>query len=186
MKAKTPSKTMRTDLHLPTPLSTLCYSLLSVVGPRTQMPTSPSTRNIRLFKEPILVPGRMTRLSSHTHDDDDGVPPIMTASFSRPFSPGGIPDGLPVVAEEAPSSNASEVGDEDVVQTSKSMLYMDARPSLHSRWLNQDRNRQILVRIIDERETPRPKIVLVEARPLPFLVDRINNFRCIEPFSPWA
>ena len=133
-----------------------------------ESPTSPSTKNGRLFG-PVSAPGRMSRSSSsHTHNNDDGVPPIMTASFSGPFSPGGTPDGLPAVAEEAPSSNASEVGDEDVAQMSKSMSYMDGRPSLHSRWLSQDGNRPRLDWIIDEGETPKPKVVLVEVRALPF------------------
>ena len=40
--------------------------------------------------------------------------------------------------EEAPYSNASEVGDEDLTQMPKSESYMNARPSLHSRWMSQD------------------------------------------------
>ena len=58
------------------------------------------------------APRRISRLSSsHTHtcSDDDGVPPIMTASFFGPFPQ----DGFLAVAEGAPSSNASKVGDED-------------------------------------------------------------------------
>ena len=117
------------------------------------------------------APGRTSRSSSsHTHNNDDSVPPIMTASFSGPLSPGAISDGLPAVAEEAPSSNASEMGDEDLMQMSKSMSYMDARPSLHSRWVSQDGNR--LDWVIDEEETPKPKMVIVEVRmPIPLLVD---------------
>jgi phosphatidylinositol 4-kinase type 2 len=101
----------------------------------------------------ISAPGRISRSSSshtHTYSNDDGVSPIMTASFSGPFSPGGISDGLPAVVEEAPSSNASEVGDEDLAQMSKSMSYMDARPSFHSRWMSQDGDRPRLDWIIDE------------------------------------
>ena len=178
-------------------------------------PTSPSTRNSRLF-EPVSSPGRMSRSSSsHTRNNDDGVPPNVTASFSGP-PPRGFPDGLQAVAEEAPSSNASEGEDGDVAQMSKSISYMDGRPSLHLRWLSQDGNRPRLDWIIDEGETPRPKIVLVgvgafpffhfptrrwdetdhrffllqriktRCEALPFLADRINHSRCIEPFSPWA
>jgi len=44
----------------------------------------------------------------------------------------------------------------------KSMSYMGARPSLHSRWLSQDGNRSRLDWIIDDGETPKPKMVLVE------------------------
>ena len=133
-----------------------------------ESPTSPSTRNGRLFG-PVSAPGRMSRSSSsHTHNNDDGVPPMMTASFSGPSSPGGIPNELPAVAEETPSSNASRVGDEDVAQMSKSMSYMDGRPSLHSRWLGQDGNKPRLDWIIDEGETPKPKVVLVEVRTFSF------------------
>ena len=58
---------------------------------------------------------------------------MITASFSRPFSSGGVSDGLPAVVEEAPFSNMSEVSDEDLAQMSKSMSCTDVRPSLHSR-----------------------------------------------------
>jgi phosphatidylinositol 4-kinase type 2 len=128
--------------------------------------TSPRTRN----KRPSILtsaPGRISRSSSshtHTYSNDDGVSPIMTASFSGPFSPGGISDGLPAVAEEAPSSNASEVGDEDLALMSKSMSYMDARPSIHSRWMSQEGDRPRLDWIIDESETPKSKTVIVEVR----------------------
>jgi len=126
--------------------------------------TSPRTRNNR-SSAPISGPGQISRSSSshtHTHSNDDGVSPMMTASFSGPFSPGGISDGLPAVVEEAPPSNASEVGDEDLTQMSKSMSYMDGRPSFHSRWMSQDGNRPRLDWIIDEGETPKPKMVIVE------------------------
>ena len=133
--------------------------------------TSPRTRNNRPGL--ISAPGRISRSSSshtHTYSNDDGVSPMMTASFSGPFSPGGVPDGLPAVAEEAAPSNASEVGDEDLAQMSKSMSYMDARPSVHSRWMSQDGNRPRLDWIIDEGETPKSKTVIVEVRTfLPFL-----------------
>lgn len=113
---------------------------------------------------PTSAPGRVSRSSSshtQTYSDSDVVPPMMTASFS-----GGISDGLPAVVE-APSSNASEVGDEDLAQMSKSMSYMDARPSLHSRWLSQDGDRPRLDWIINEEETPKAKIVIVEVRTFP-------------------
>ena len=112
------------------------------------------------------APGQISRSSSRTRSNDDGVPPIMTASFSGPFSAGPVSDGLPAVEEEALSSNASEVGDEDVAHMSKSMSYMDARPSFHSRWVSQDGNRPRIDWIIDEGETPKPKpkMVIVEVR----------------------
>ena len=119
--------------------------------------TSPKTRNSRPSAA-ISASGRISRSSSshtHTYSGDDGVSPIMTASFSGPFSPGGVSDGLPAVVEEAPSSNASEVDDEDLAQMSKSMSYVDARPSLHSRWRSQDENRPRLDWIIDGGETPK-------------------------------
>jgi phosphatidylinositol 4-kinase type 2 len=125
---------------------------------------STSTRNNR-----PQAPGRVSRSSSsHTHSNDDSVPPMMIASFSGPFSPGDLSDGLPAVAEEAPSSNASEVGDgdEDFAQMSKSMSYMDGRPPVHSRWASQDGNRPRLDWIIDE-EMPKPKMVVVEVRNTP-------------------
>lgn len=59
------------------------------------------------------------------------------ASFSEPFSPGGVSDGLPAVVEKAPSLNVSKVSDEDLMQMSKPISYMDARPSLHSRWMGR-------------------------------------------------
>ena len=130
--------------------------------------TSTSTKKGRSLAS--TAPGRISRSSSshtHTHNSDDGVPPMMTASFSGPFSPGGVSDGLPAVVEEAPSSNASEVGDEDLAQMSRSMSYMDTRPSLHSRWTSQDGNRPRLDWIIDEREMPKPKMVIIEVRILP-------------------
>ena len=133
-----------------------------------ELTTSASTRS--KLPAPISAPGRISRSSSshtHTHSNDDGVSPMMTASFSGPFSPGGISDGLPAVVEEAPSSNSSEVGDEDLAQMSRSMSYMDGRPSFHSRWLSQDGNRPRLDWIIDERETPKPKMVIVEVRTFP-------------------
>ena len=111
------------------------------------------------------APGRMSRSSSsHTQSNDEAVSPMMTASFSGPFSSGGASDGLLAVVEEAPSSNASEVGDEDLAQMSRSMSHMDARTSFHSRWVSQDGNRPRLDWIIDEEETPRPKMVIVEVR----------------------
>jgi len=131
--------------------------------------TSPRTRNGRP-PGPISASGRISHSSSshtHTHSDDDSVSPAMTASFSGPFSPGGVSDGLPAVVEEAPSSNASEVGDEDLAQMSKSMSYMDAPPSLHSRWMSQDGNRPRLDWIIDEEETSKSKTVIVEVRTFP-------------------
>jgi hypothetical protein len=73
---------------------------------------------------------------------------------------------LPAVVE-APSSHASEVGDEDLAQMSKSMSCMDARPSLHSRWVSQDGDRPRLDWIIDEGEAPKPKTVIVEVRTFP-------------------
>ena len=97
---------------------------------------------------------------------------MMTASFSGPFSTGGIPNGLPAVVEEATSSDGSDVGDEDFAQMSKSMSYMDARPSFHSRWVSQDGNGPRLDWIIDEGETPKPKMVVVEVRALPPLPSR--------------
>jgi len=45
---------------------------------------------------------------------------------------------------------------------SKPISYMDGRPSLLSRWLSQDGNRPRLDYIVDEGETPRPKMVLVK------------------------
>ena len=112
--------------------------------------------------KPASAPGRMSRSSSlQTHSDSDSLAPIMTASFSGPYSTGGISEGLPAVAE-APSSNASDVGDEDLAQMSKSMSHMDPRPSFHSRWMSQDGNRPRLDLIIDEGETP--KTVFVEVR----------------------
>jgi len=44
----------------------------------------------------------------------------------------------------------------------KSMSYMYVKPSLHSKWLNQDGNRPRLDWIIDDEETSKPKMVLVE------------------------
>jgi len=114
---------------------------------------------------PASAPGRLSRSSSH--NNDDGVPPMMTASFSGPFSAGNIPDGLPAVAEEAHSSNASEAGDEDLAQMSKSMSYMDARPPFHSRWVSQDGGGPRLDWVIDEGEMPKAKMVIVEARTFP-------------------
>lgn len=111
------------------------------------------------------APGRISRSSSshtYTYSDSDGVPPVMTASFSGPFSTGGVSDGLPAVAE-APSSNGSEVGDDDLAQMSKSMSYVDGRPPFHSRWMSQDGDRPRLDWIVDE-ETPKPKTVIVEVR----------------------
>ena len=113
---------------------------------------------------PSSAPGRVSRSSSshtHTYSDSDTVPPVMIASFSGPFSSGGVSDGLPAVVE-APSSQASEVGDEDLAQMSKSMSYMDARPSFHSRWMSQDGDRPRLDWIIDEGEAPKVKTVIVE------------------------
>lgn len=121
-------------------------------GPRTKPSGPPS------------APGRVSRSSSthtHTYSDSDFVPPAMTASFSGPFSSGGVSDGLPAVAE-APSSNASEVGDEGLAQMSKSMSYMDAGRPPHSRWMSQDEDRPRLGWIPDEEETPKPKTVIVE------------------------
>ena len=91
---------------------------------------------------------------------------MMIALFSGLFFPGDTPDGLPAVAEEAPSSNASKVRDEGFAQMSKSMSYMDGRPPVHSRWASQDGNRPRLDWIIDE-ETPKPKMVVVEVRTAP-------------------
>jgi hypothetical protein len=123
------------------------------------------TRNSRNRPSgPTSAPGRISRSSSthtYTYSDGDGMSPMMTASFSGPFSSGGVPDGLPVVTE-APSSNASEMGDEDLAQMSKSMSYVDARPPFHSRWMSQDGDRPRLDWIIDEGETPKPKIVIAE------------------------
>ena len=79
---------------------------------------------------------------------------MMTASFLGPFSRGEVLDGLPAVAEEVPL-NASEVGDEGLAHMSKSVSYMDARPSPHSRWRNQDENRPRLNWIIDEERRRR-------------------------------
>ena len=178
MKAKTLSKIMRTNLHLPPSLS-VCRFPLPRLGSARRIPrsirndgscgpgtaretrrgefeearrrcgdnsgnadykvdvvellTSPSTRNASPFKGHILVPGRMSRWSSHTHNGDDGVPPMVAALFPGPFSQGRIPDRLSAVVEEAPSSNASGAGDEDLAQMSKSMSYMDGRSPLHSR-----------------------------------------------------
>ena len=118
---------------------------------------------------PTSAPGRISRSSSshtYTYSDSDGVPPMMTASFSGPFSSGGVSDGLPAVVE-APSSNASEVEDDDLAQMSKSMSYMDARPSVPSRWMSQDGDRPRLDWIIDEEETPKVKTVIVEVRVFP-------------------
>ena len=132
-----------------------------------ESPIHPGTRNRQ--SGPTSAPGRISRSSSshtHTYSDSDGVPPMMTASFSGPLSSGGVSDGLPAVVE-APSSNASEVGDEDLGQMSKSMSFMDARPSPHSRWMSQDGNRPRLDWIIDEEETPKPKMVIVEVRTFP-------------------
>jgi len=71
------------------------------------------------------------------------------------------------VVEEAPSSNVSEVGDEDLAQMSKSMSYMDATPSFHSRWMIQTGGMLRLDWIIDEGETPKSKTVIVEVRTFP-------------------
>jgi len=58
-------------------------------------PISPITRNGRPLGS-VSAPGRMSRSSRpHTHNNDHGVPPMMNVSFSGPFSPGRIPDGLP-------------------------------------------------------------------------------------------
>ena len=126
---------------------------------------------------PTPAPGRISRSSSshtHTYSDCDVVPPMMTASFS------GVSDGLPAVVE-APSSNASEVGDEDLAHMSKSMSYMDARPSLHSRWMSQDGDRPRLDWIIDEGEAPKPKTVIVEVRTLHSRVvrQRTDHYRFV-------
>ena len=134
----------------------------------TESPADASTRPG--LPGPASAPGRVSRSSSshtYTYSDSDAVPPIMTASFSGPFSSGGISDGLPAVVE-APSSNGSEMGDEDVAQMSKSMSYMDAVPPLHSRWMSQDGGRPGLDWIIDEGEGegPKPKTVIVEVRTL--------------------
>ena len=113
----------------------------------------------------------MSRSSSHTHtcSNDDGVLPVTTASFSGFFSPGGTSDGLPAVVEEAPYSNASEVGDEGLTQMPKSESYMDARPSLHSGCMSQDEFEQTeaLGWIIDEGETLKSRAVIVEVRIFP-------------------
>jgi len=130
-------------------------------------PSTPTSARNNRPSASISAPGRISRSSSshtYTHSNDDGVSPMMTASFSGPFSPGGISDGLPAVAEEAPSTNASEVGDEDLIQVSKSMSYVDARPPVHSRWMSQDGDRPRLDWIIDEGDTPKPKTVIVEVR----------------------
>ena len=163
-----------------------------------ESPTPAGTRN---NKQPALIsaPGRTSRSSSRTHSNDDGVPPMMIASFSGPFSTGATPDGLPAVVEEAPSSNGSDVGDEDFAQMSRSMSYMDARPSFHSRWVSQDGNRPRLDWIIDEGETSKPKMVIVEVRtfpPVPFwLIGYGTDCRCFmaqrietvdaKPFLSW-
>jgi len=44
---------------------------------------------------------------------------------------------------------------------------MDGRPSSHSRWLSQDGDRPRLDWIIDEEESPKPKMVVIEVRPFP-------------------
>jgi len=124
---------------------------------------SPPTNNKTV---PASAPGRLSRSSSRTRSGDDGAPPIMTASFSGPFSTGALPDGLPAVVEEMPSSNVSEVGDEDLAQMSKSMSHMDGRPLFHSRWMSQGGGGPRLDWIIDEGETPKPKMVIVEVRTL--------------------
>jgi len=133
-----------------------------------ELTTSASTKSRP--SAPASAPGRISRSSSshtHTYSNDDNVSPIMTASFSGPFSPGGASEGLLAVVEEAPSSHASEVGDEDLAQMSKSMSYMDGRPSSHSRWLSQDGDRPRLDWIIDEEESPKPKMVVIEVRLFP-------------------
>jgi len=138
-------------------------------------PSTPTSTGNNRPSASVSAPGRISRSSSshtYTHSNDDVVPPMMTASFSGPFSPGGVSDGLPAVVEETHSSNASEVGDEDLMQVSKSMSYVDARPSVHSRWMSQDGDRPRLDWIIDEGETPKPKMVIVEVRTCP-------------PFTSW-
>ena len=147
----------------------------------TESATSPRTKNSR--PGVISAPGRISRSSSshtHTYSSDDGVPPMMTASFSGPFSPGGVPDGLPAAVEEGAPSNASEVGDEDLAQMSRSMSYMDARPSVHSRRMSQDGNRPRLDWIIDEGETPKSKTMIVEVRafsPFPsWMIGRVTDY----------
>ena len=90
-----------------------------------ESPTPTGTRGNKR-PAPISAPGRTSRSSSsHTHCNDEGVPPMVNPSFSGPFSTGGILDGLPAVVEEATSSDRSDVGDEGLAQMSKSMSYMD-------------------------------------------------------------
>ena len=72
--------------------------------------TSPRTRN-NGSSASISTSRRISRSSSsqtHAHNNGDGVPPVVTASSSGPFSPGGVSDRLLTVAEEAPSSNMRE------------------------------------------------------------------------------
>jgi hypothetical protein len=72
--------------------------------------TSPRTRNSRP-SAPISTPGRVPRLSSsHTHTYSNDGDCLVLGAFlvGRGFG------RLPVVVEEAPSLNESEVGDEDL------------------------------------------------------------------------
>jgi len=88
--------------------------------------TSPRTKDSRP-SAPISASGRIPRSSSsqtHTCNNDNRVPPVMTASSSGSFSLGGVSDGLPATVEEAPSSNASEVDGEDLAQMSKSKSHI--------------------------------------------------------------
>ena len=132
---------------------------------------SPPTNN---KPAPASAPALLSRSSSRTRSGDDGVPPMMIASFSGSFSAGALTDGLPAVVEETPPSNASEVGDEDLAQMSKSMSHMDGRPLFHSRWVSQGGGGPRLDWIIDEGETPKPKMVIVEVWTSPS-VDRTWN-----------
>lgn len=97
------------------------------------------------------------------YSNDDGVLPVMTTSLSRSFPLGGVSDGKPEVVEEAPPPNVPE----GPAQMSRSMSYFDVRPSLHSRWMNQDGDRPRLDSIIGEGETPKSKMVTVEVRTFP-------------------
>ena len=104
---------------------------------------------------PCLDEFRAHPLLTRTYSTNVRVPSMVTTLFPRPFSQGGVSDGLPAVGEEAPSSNVSEVDDEDLARVSKSMSYVDASPSLHSRWRSQDENRPRLDWIINGGETPK-------------------------------
>ena len=79
----------------------------------------------------------------------------------------GGPDGQPAMAEEAPSSTGSDVGDKGFAQMSKSTSYMDTRLSFHLKWVSQDGNSLRLDRLFMKGGTPKPKVIVVGGRRFP-------------------